>query len=177
MKLYPISTTLMVAVSLGIAACGDTLAPIGDTALLSVVPIGGATDVDPNTPVTIEFEQAMHMDMYVALHEGGDVSGALVDGEGAWSDDKTQLTFTHTMPLDSMAEYTIHLGGGMMDADGHVIDLEQHGHDMGGEWATQQMMDQRMMGGGGMMGADDMMGFGWAHENGNFGMIFNFTTR
>ena len=31
--------------------------------------------------------------------------------------------------------------------------------------------------GGGMMGADDMMGFGWAHENGNFGMIFNFTTR
>ncbi len=58
-----------------------------------------------------------------------------------------------------------------------VIDLDQHGHDMGGDWVTQHMMDQRMMGGGGMMGADDMMGFGWAHENGNFGMIFNFTTR
>lgn len=177
MKRHIIPTALAVAVSLGIAACADNpIAPIGDTALLSVVPAGGATDVDPNTPITFEFEHAMHMDMYAALHEGGDVSGALVDGDWAWSADMTRLTFTHAMPLDAMADYTIHIGGGMLDADGQVVDLGQHGHDMGGEWVTQQMMDQRMMGGGGMMGADDMMGFGWAHGDGTFGMVFTFTT-
>jgi hypothetical protein len=117
------------------------------------------------------------MDMYVALHEGGDVSGPLVDGQWMWSNDKTSLTFTHGMPLDSMSDYTIHIGGGMMDADGHVIDLEQHGHEMGGEWVSQQMMDARMMQGGGMMGNDDMMGVGWMHDNGSFGMVFSFTTR
>jgi hypothetical protein len=171
MKMHGTATGIVVGAALLLAACGEsTTAPIGDTALLSVVPIGGATDVDTNAPITMEFEHAMHRDMYAALHEGGDVSGALVDGDWAWSADKTQLTFTHAMPLNSMAEYTIHIGGGMMDADGQVIDLGQHGHDMGGEWVTQQMMDQRMMGGGGMMG------FGWAHGDGTFGMVFTFTT-
>jgi len=118
----------------------------------------------------------MHMDVYVALHEGGDVSGPLVEGEWMWSDDMTRLTFTHNMPLDSMTEYTIHIGGGMMDAEGHAVDLEHHGHDMGGEWVSQQMMDDRMMHGG-MMGNDDMMGFGWQHNNGSYGMSFTFTTR
>jgi hypothetical protein len=178
MKRSTLSTALAVAVSLGIAACGDDpIAPIGDTALLSVVPTGGATDVDPNAPVTLQFEHAMHMDMYVALHAGAGVDGPLVDGDWEWSADMTNLTFTHAMPLDAMADYTIHIGGGMMDADGHLIDLEQHGHDMGGEWVTQQMMDHRMMGSGSMMGGDDMVGDGWVHSNGSFGMIFSFTTR
>ena len=143
---------------------------------MSVVPTGGATHVDPNAPVTLQFAHAMHMDMYVALHAGAGVDGPLMDGTWEWSADMPNLTFTHAMPLDAMADYTIHIGGGMMDADGRVIDLEQHGNDMGGEWVTQQMMDQRMMGGGGMMGADDMMGFGWAHGDGTFGMVFTFTT-
>lgn len=178
MKRYRMSAILTVVVALGIGACGDNpIAPIGDTSLLSVIPIGGATDVDPNTPITMEFEHAMHRDMYAAVHEGGNVSGALVQGNWAWSDDMTHLTFTHTMPFNTMAEYTIHIGGGMMDADGQVIDLGQHGHDMGGEWVTQHMMDQRMMHGGNMMGADDMMGDGWTHDNETYGMVFTFTTR
>lgn len=182
MKRYTVTKGLLVGTALLLAACGETTnAPGGETALLSIIPVGGATDVDPNTPITIEFEHAMHVDMYVALHEGGDVSGSLVEGDWAWSDDLTSLTFTHTMPLNSMAEYTIHIGGGMMDANGHLIDLDQHGHGMGGEWVTQHMMDQRMMHGGmmhgGMMGGDDMMGHGWLHTNGSYGMVFTFTTR
>ncbi len=169
---------LLAGAALLLMACGEEInAPPGDTALLSVTPVGGATDVDPNTPVTLEFEHAMHADMYVALHEGGDVSGELVDGAWTWSDDTTRLTFRHMMPLDSMSDYCIHIGGGMMDAEGHTVDLEQHGHDMGGEWVTEQMMDQRMMQGGGMMGDDDMLGAGGIYENGTYGMIFTFTTK
>ena len=178
MNRYRLLMGLLVGTAIVLSACGENLnAPAGDTALLSVVPVGGSTDVDPNAPVTLEFGHAMHMDMYVALHEGADVTGPLVDGDWAWADDQAHLTFTHAMPLNSMADYTIHIGGGMMDADGNVIDLEQHGHDMGGEWVTQHMMDQRTMHGGTMMGGDDMLGFGWMHDNGSFGMVFSFTTR
>ncbi len=128
--------------------------------------------------MTITFSHEMGMQMYVALHEGADVIGPEVDGTWSWSDNHTTLTFSPADPLKSQTAYTIHMGGGMTDDHGHTIDLEQHGHAMGGEWVTQQMMDDRTKHGGMMgMSGDDMTGPGWQHpDNGTYGMIFTFTT-
>jgi hypothetical protein len=57
-------------------------------------------------------------------------------------------------PLAAGTHYTIHLGAGMKDADGHFIDMTTHGMGMGGQ----------CMGGG-------MMGSGYTD-----GMAFGFTT-
>jgi hypothetical protein len=168
-----LSATVLVA-----GACGDTPATPTDvtTALVAVTPAGGDTGVDPNSLIVLQFSHAMGMDMYVALHEGSGVSGGLVDGTRAWSADRMRLTFTPASSLMSPSPYTIHIGGGMLDENGNVVDLDQHGHGLGGDWVTQQMMNDRMMMGGGMMDGD-MMGPGWQHPtNGMFGMTFSFTT-
>ncbi len=146
-----------------------TTAP-GVTAFVSIVPIGGDTDVDPNAPVVIQFDHAMQMgmEMYAALHEG-DVTGPEVAGTWTWSDDDTVLTFTPDQPLLPGTQYTVHLGGGMMDAHGGTVDFDSNGTHMGGDWATGDMM-------GGMMGGHPHMDEGWEHSNGTFGMVFSFTT-
>ncbi len=158
------------------AACdGDATAPKGElTVLLSVEPAGGAANVDPNTTVTVEFSAAMHQDMYVALHQEDmtGMYGPLVDGTWNWSQDRMRLTFTPDAPLMPATDYTVHIGGGMMDAAGHVIDLDEHGPGMGGQWVTQTMMQGCMM-----QVCGSMMGQGWMHpQNGSFGMGFTFTT-
>ena len=153
--------------------CADGAAPDAPTALLSISPTGGETGVDPQTNITMQFGGPMQMTMYVALHRGTDVTGPLVDGTWSWSADRMRLTFTPALRLESGMSYTMHIGGGMMDAEGHVIDLE-HGPGMGGAWVTQQMMDQQTMQGGMMM--NDMTGPGWQHANGTYGMVFTFTT-
>jgi hypothetical protein len=164
------------ALSIALVACADDPnAPAEETVLLSVIPEGGATNVDTETPIELAFDHAMGNAIYAALHEGGDVAGPLVDGTWSWSPDSARVTFTPVSPLSPQTRYTIHVGGGMTDLDGHMIDFEQHGYDMGGEWVTQGMMDQRMMNGT-MMGEDDMMGEGWQHANGSYGMVFSFTT-
>jgi hypothetical protein len=148
------------------------------TTLLSVAPADGAIGIAVDTNVTITFSHAMSMGMevYAALHEGDGVAGPLVEGTWHWSTDRTVLTFEPATPLMAHTTYTIHLGGGMTDGEGHVIDLERHQQHHGGQWVTQHMMDQRTMGGmhGGMM--NDMTGPGWQHENGSYGMTFTFTT-
>jgi hypothetical protein len=73
-------------------------------------------------------------------------------------------------PLQGQTTYTIHLGGGMRDADGNMIGMDQGVSQHGGRWATDGMMS------GGMMSDRDMMGDGWQHENGTYGMVFTFTT-
>lgn len=146
-----------------------------ETVLLSVTPVGGSTDVDPNQPVVIQFSYAMAagMEAYAALHEG-DLNGPAVEGEWTWSDDRTRLTFTPAAALKPATAYVIHLGGGMRDSEGDLVDFERHGPGMGGEWATQEIMD----GSGGMTpGGFSHMGDGWQHPNGSYGMIFTFTTR
>ena len=85
-----------------------------------------------------------------------------------WSADRSKLTFMPQSPLKAQTTYTLHLGGGMMDADGDDIGYQQCVEAMGGQWATRQMM-------GGMMGGG-MMGPGWENANGTYGMIFTFTT-
>ena len=79
--------------------------------------------------------------------------------------------FTSAASLDPQTEYTIHIGGGMRDADGNLVNIEQHGHDLGGQWIMQNMMQGCMMNVCGTM-----MGPGWQHANGSFGMSFTFMT-
>jgi len=121
------------------------------------------------------------MEEYAALHEGP-VTGPEVAGTWARSTDGMTLTFTPDAPLKPATMYTIHIGGGMMDEDGHTVDLDMHGMDMGGEWATESMMTGGMgsgMGGMGGMGGQPgtHMGQGWQDpSNGTYGMVFSFTT-
>lgn len=146
-------------------------------ALMAVAPEGGATDVDPTEPVVVTFDHAIDpvMAEYAAVHEG-DVTGPEVAGAWSLSEDSTQLIFTQDEPLKAGTEYTIHLGGGMTDADGYPVDMGTNGTHMGGEWATASMMGAGMH--GGMSGGQhDHMGSGWKHpDNGSYGMIFAFTT-
>jgi hypothetical protein len=163
--------TLSLAPLALLACSGDPTAPALTARVVSVVPSGGATGVDANAPIVVTFSHAMRsgMEQYVALHEG-DVTGPVVLGTWAWSDDRTTLTFTSPAPLKAQTQYTLHLGGGMRAADGGFVDygscVEQHS----GQWVTQEMM------GGGMMGGGNMMGSGWRHPNGTYGMVFTFTT-
>jgi hypothetical protein len=92
------------------------------------------------------------------------------------SQDRKRLTFTPAAPLAPMTGYTVHLGGGMMDAGGTHADFGTHGSHMGGSWATSGMMGGGMM--GGSMGDQGYhMGQGWQHPtNGSYGMVFTFTT-
>lgn len=170
------------------AACADDAGPaapeIPPVALVTVSPTGGAEDVDVLTEVVVTFDGPLMDGMadYAALHLG-DVTGPEVPGGWSLSPDGTVLTFTPADALLPDTRYTVHLGGGMMDAQGHYADLQAHGSQMGGAWATSGMMGGGGMGGGGMgsgMGGamgDEHMGTGWQHpDNGSYGMVFTFTT-
>jgi len=162
------------------ASCSDGGITTPDeqvTALLSVQPAGGSVDVKIETDVVVRFDHpiAEGMERYAALHEGS-VTGPEVAGMWTRSEDGTALTFTPDALLKSATTYALHLGGGMMDADGGMVDLAMHGFGTGGQWATQSMMTGGM--GGGMGGqTSGHMGTGWQHpENGTYGMVFTFTT-
>lgn len=163
--------SILAATPLALAACDkNPAAPAPTARVISVVPTGGATAVDPSAPIVVTFSHAMRsgMEQYAALHEG-DVSGPVVSGSWAWSTDRTVLTFTPVQPLKPQTPYTLHLGGGMRDSDGGFVDYGPCVGQYGGQWATQGMM------GGGMMGGN-MMGEAWRHPNGTYGMVFTFTT-
>jgi hypothetical protein len=177
---------LIVGAGLLIATAGcedDGTAPeiVEESALLSVIPQGGATGVDPSGPLVIEFTQSMQqgMEEYADVHEG-DVEGPLVEGSWGWNAEFTKLTFTPAGLLKSQTQYVVHIGGGMVDEDGNPINYGQHGLGMGGQWMTQQMHQGGQHGyGGGMggMGGGTGMGAGWTHPtNGSYGMLFIFTT-
>lgn len=178
---------LMVAVILTIplvsVACDSepTDAEVGETVLLSVIPEGNATGVDPNGPIVIGFSHGMRqgMEEYADVHEGH-VEGPLVPGSWSWNETRTQLTFTPDSALKPQTQYVIHIGGGMRDQNGQHINYQQHGIGMGGQWMTQQMHQGGKHGygmGQGGMGSGMGMGEGWIHPtNGGFGMIFTFTT-
>ena len=170
-------TVLVAAMAALIAGCQESFAPVGDTTVLSVVPTGGNTNVDPNAPVVLEFSHAMRMglEQYAALHEG-DVTGPVVEGTWSWSSDGLTLTFTLATPLKAQTRYTLHLGGGMMDSSGNLLNLDHCTNQHGGQWATRTMMGGSMMGGSMMGGTGNMMGTGWQHPNGTYGMVFVFTT-
>ncbi len=157
--------------ALALVACThNPAAPDFTARVVSVVPGGGTTGVDPSAPIVITFDHPMRagMEQYAALHEG-DVRGSVVPGTWAWSGDRTVLTFAPAQPLKPLTQYTVHLGGGMRAADGGYVDYSSCIGPDGGQWATQEMMGGNMMSGG-------MMGGGWRDPNGTYGMVFPFTT-
>jgi len=162
---------LAVLVLLWSACSGDPASLDGETQLALVVPGGGTAGVDPAGKVVVEFDGAMMagMEQYMALHEG-DVTGPLVPGAWNWSVDLRRATFSPAVPLKAKTLYTLHLGGGMMDGAGNMVGFNRYGSGMGGQWATSGMM------GNGMGTAGSMMGTGWRHSNGTYGMVFSFTT-
>lgn len=159
--------SLLVAGTSAVACGNDPAAPVDETIVASIVPVGGASGVDPAAPIVITFSHPMGpgMEAYVALHEG-DVTGPEVVGTSSWNADRTQLTFTPEEPLKSQTQYTLHLGGGMRDAQDNPLGYEQCVGQHGGQWATQERM--------GGMGSH--MGPGWQHENGSYGVLITFTT-
>jgi hypothetical protein len=163
----------VMAVALGAACAGDPAAPAPTTSIVSIVPAGGATRVDPAAAIVITFSHPMQegMEQYAALHEGS-LTGPIVPGTWSWSVDRAALTFTPDAPLGSGTTYALHLGGGMRDAMGGPLDYQQCLDGHGGQWATGAMMGM----GGGMMGDWSMMGPGWRHANGSYGIVFTFTT-
>ena len=166
------SVFILGAVALSVVACNaNSTSPVGRTAVASVVPAGGTTGVSTGASMTVTFSGPMRggMEMYAALHQGS-VTGPVVPGSWMWSADRMQLTFTPTMPLQAHTAYTLHMGGGMLDASGTPVDYQPCVDRMGGAWATPTMM------GGGMMGDSGMMGPGWKGSNGMYGMTFTFTT-
>ena len=159
----------LTAALLGTAACGSSNVTEPENALpavVSVAPAGQAVGVDPAATITIQFSHAMMagMERYVALHEGGTVAGPQVPGTWTWSSDHAVLMFVPDAPLRHAAQYTIHIGGGMRDRLNRELDH--------GACAAQGGVNAPA----GMMGGGDMMGAGWRHSNGSFGMLFTFTT-
>jgi hypothetical protein len=158
------------------AACSEDFAgpePEGAAALLSVQPAPGSVGVDAGTSVVVRFDHpvAAGMEAYAALHEG-DLLGPEVPGTWVMSEDHATLIFTPDHPFKASTTYVIHIGGGMMDDHGNLVDLGHHGLGMGGQWATGSMMAGGMMG-----GQNHHMGEGWRHPtNGSYGMVFSFST-
>lgn len=143
--------------------------------LVDVSPTGGSTRVGLDGAVTLEFDHAMEpgMSSYADVHEG-DLAGPEVSGAWGWLDGHAVLRFTPSGGFERATRYVVHVGGGMTDADGRMVDLESHGEEMGGEWATDPMMGGET---GGHMDPADHMGGAWEHpSNGSHGMVFTFTT-
>ena len=170
------------------AACGsDSMdpnrsTPTPSTALLSVTPQGGATNVDRAGPLVLRFDGAMMpgMEAFVDLHRG-DVTGPTHPIGCEWSEDHATLTCMPEAPLEPHARYMLHLGGGMRDADGAPVQLDP-GH-CNGQWVGAEGPMAPGMGHGGMPdgshGGEPWtgMGSGWRHQNGSYGMGVTFETR
>lgn len=169
---------VLLILAMSVSACSENIVePEGEevTSLLQIIPEGGAINVDPNAPITIAFSHTMgpEMEMYIALHEGS-TGSPIIEGTWTWSEDRMTVTCQPNSPLEPGTEYSVHLGGGMTDLDGNHINYEEHGMNMGGNWVTEQMLGD--FGTGMMGGTGSMMGPGWQHHNGTYGMVFTFTT-
>lgn len=157
--------------AVGIACGASSVTAPGTTALTGIAPAANAVGVDVADQVVLTFSGPMmtSMDSMIALHDG-DLSGAEVPGHFMWSGGGDSLFFMPDSALMAGHHYTVHVGGGMLDAAGDTVDF-QFAHDsLGCAWATGQMM------GGGMMGGRGEMGHGWQGSNGNYGMAWGFST-
>ncbi len=166
-----------------VAACAEKSAPVGPMessdapTVLALSPANATTGVDPTKPVVITFSVAMMpgMEMLVVMHAGS-LSGPLVSGVASWSTDRTTLTFMPSVPLQAHSTYVLHLSPSLRSTAGQPINLAGCAR-LGGQYVTQGMMG--ITSGGGMMNGawgPGMMGAGWQGVNGNYGMIFAFTT-
>ena len=170
------------ALALVMSACGNemmspTITDGTAATVVSVAPAGGAVGVSTSAQIVVQFDHAMPMAMqgYMTLHHGN-VTDSLVACVPSWSADSLTLTLTPMAMMHAGTAYTIHVGGGMMDAMGDSVGLAMHGIGAGGQWATGNMMNGvGMMGGGGPMTGQEM-GTGWNGGNGAYGMVFTFET-
>jgi hypothetical protein len=139
------------------------------TTLALVSPAGGATNVAPAAAISLTFSgpMAQGMENYMDVH-AGTAADAVMPMTCTWSADRVTLTCTHAAPFAAGSMYTIHVGAGMTDANGHVVNMANM---MGGTWLMPGMM-------GGMHAGQpmNMMGAGWQGSNGSYGMMFTFTT-
>jgi hypothetical protein len=166
-------TMLMACGAVGLlAACSDSTGSGSNaTTLTAVSPAGSATDVNDASSVVLTFSAPMGqgMESYMDVHVGT-TADSTMPMSCTWSADRTTLTCTHTTPFAHGGTYTIHVGDGMMDADGQPVGMGNMMSQMGGQWLTSGMM-------GGMHAGQPMgmMGQGWKGSNGSYGMIFTFT--
>ena len=164
-----VTRSLIVGAAMLAAGCSSGMMDANlATQLLSVSPRGGTVGASTTPDIVLTFSRPMlpGMEQYMVLHQGG-VIGPTIPMSCNWSDGQKTLTCRPGEPLAPATPYTIHMGGGMMDADGQPVGMERYGMGMGGQWATSGMM----------AGQAGMMGTGWAHPNGSYGMVFGFTTR
>ncbi len=153
------------------AGCSDSSsAPNQTTTTLTLVsPAGDATNVDPAATISLTFSgpMAQGMENYMDVH-AGTTAGAIMPMTCTWSADRTTLTCTHAAPFAAGSTYTIHVGAGMTDANGNVVNMVNM---MADTWLMPGMM-------GGMHAGQpmNMMGAGWQGSNGSYGMMFTFTT-
>jgi hypothetical protein len=169
MSRLALPVSVLAAVALTAAACSDSTSP-ASVSLSAVNPAPDAVAVSTATTVTLTFDHRMQdgMEQYVDMHQGG-ITGAVVPMNCGWNAGQTTLTCTPMGPLAAGAPYMIHVGCGMTDAQGHMMDMDNW-TTRGGEWATSGMM------GGNHAGQPiGMMGAGWMHGS-HYGMMFTFTT-
>lgn len=185
------SLCLSLVAAMSVAACssnanaptGSRLAPSDTLVVRDVVPASGATNVNPNAPITVTFNYGMMtgMEMLVVLHEGA-VTGPAVAGTATWSADHKTLTFTPAAALKPKTAYVLHLSPNLVDAKGDTIKFAACAGALNGQAVPASMMSGAggMMGSGtGMMGgANGMMGSGWQPGTGTwgYGMTLTFTT-
>ena len=164
------SALFMVGAAFAVACSNSSTAPTASAAVVSFAPQGGATGFSPSGTITVVFSDSMMagMEAYMSLHRDS-LKGPLVPMTGHWSSDHKTLTMTSNAPLLSGTTYYIHMGGGMKDANGATINYGAC-HGLGGQSATSTMM------GGTMGGMSGEMGTGWMGTDGNYGMVFSFTT-
>ncbi len=171
---------LCVCAALVAGACGSSQpgqtttnpAPGTAAALTTVSPAAGATSVALNSSIVLGFSGAMAsgMEQFMDLHMG-DLSGATVAMSCTWSAGRESVTCTPLSPLMPHTTYAIHVGGGMMGANGMMVDYSR-GLAIGGQWIMGGMMPGSHGGGMGW----GMMGGDWRNPNGSYGMVFTFTT-
>ncbi len=147
----------LIALTAGACSSNQTTSPTGTAvALRAVSPSAGATGVAVTSAITLGFSGAMAsgMEQFMDLHMG-DLSGGTVPMRCAWSTDRETLTCTPLSPLMPHTTYTIHVGGGMMGANGRMVDYSP-AQMMGGQWIMGGMMSGIHGGsmGWGMMGGD-----------------------
>ena len=174
MRTAPFKTAAFAALAALLAACSNSNSPTGPGAaaasVVSVAPRGGAMGVSTGTAITVTFSGAMMpaMQQYMALHRDS-LRGPVVITTMSWSGDSTVLTMTPMSPLAGSTTYYLHMGGGMMGANGDSVNYSRC-PGLGGQPVSSGMMGG-MMGGGG-----SEMGPGWAGGSGGYGMQFAFTT-
>ncbi|NOT09155.1 MAG: hypothetical protein HOP28_13225, partial [Gemmatimonadales bacterium] len=115
-----VTRSLISGVAILAAGCGSSMMDNNlATQLLSISPSGGATGVSTMPDIVFTFNRPMMtgMERYLALHQGG-LTGPTMPMSCNWSDGRATLTCRPDRPLAQVSAYTMHLGGGMMDAEG-----------------------------------------------------------